>query len=63
MGKNFFWPENSDFLIFTRSVKLKDRHKFSKEAGKGPGFKIGLNENWTKFRGLHTYNLVALDNI
>ena len=27
-----FLPENLDFLIFTISVKLQDRHKFSKEA-------------------------------
>ena len=50
LGQKLFLPENSDFPIFTISVKLEDREKIHKRGTHwlGQGFKIYLNENWSK---------------
>ena len=50
-GQQFCLLENSKILILTASVKLKDKHLFSKKGTycHGQGFKIGLNENFPYF--------------
>ena len=50
-GQKLFLPENSDFLIFTISVKLEDqKNSQNRHALTWPRIERGINENLTKLR-------------
>ena len=56
-GQQFCLLENSKILILTASVKLKDKHLFSKKGTycHGQGLKIGLNENFPYFSEIQDF--------
>ena len=56
-GQNLFLAENWEILFFHISLVLEGTTNWKDMCWFGKGWKIGLNENFSKFKGIHKLKL------